>query len=135
MRLTDDDVAGLIKGLPRTEASRDFTSRVLEKLDRSRRRRSKRRAVVAVSMLVGLAGLGSWAANRYEESRAAARLEALRTEYRELESELQKLRALAAEIEPVLELGGTDEVDFVFDLREVDPQPPRAQPVSHERMR
>lgn len=135
MRLSDDDVAGLIKGLPRTQASADFTSRVLAKLDRSRRRRSKRRAVFAVSMLIGLAAIGSWALNRYEDSRAAARLEALRREYRELESELEKLRALAAEIEPVLDLGGTDEVDFVFDLREVDPQPPRAQPVSHERSR
>lgn len=135
MRLTDDDVAGLIKDLPRTEASHDFTSRVLEKLDRARRRRSRRRAVVTVSLLLALAGLGSWAADRYEESRAAARLSALRAEYRELESELRKLRTLAAEIEPVLELGGTDEVDFVFDLRDVEAQPPEAQPVSHEQRR
>ncbi|HEY7818006.1 MAG TPA: hypothetical protein VIG29_07305, partial [Vicinamibacteria bacterium] len=56
---------------------------------------------------------------RYHRSRAAARVRELRDEYRELQRELQKLRVLSRELEPVLDLGGTEDVGFVFDLREL----------------
>jgi hypothetical protein len=71
---------------------------------------------------------------RYQRSRAAARVRELRDEYRELQTELEKLRTLTRELEPVLPLGGTDEVEFVFDLRELarrEGDRPRAEPALH----
>ncbi len=57
----------------------------------------------------------------------------MRDEYRALEVELEELRSLAFEAQPVLELGGTERVDFVFDLRRLAQEhgKARAQPTSH----
>jgi hypothetical protein len=73
---------------------------------------------------------------RYRQSKAAARVEELRGEYRELQAEIEKLRALSRELEPVLELGGTEDVGFVFDLRELARREdgPAARPASHSTM-
>lgn len=130
-RMTDDDLRSLIKSAPRTEASASFTAAVLDKLDRSRARRTRRRALLAFGAALAL-GSGLLLTNRHEQTKAAERVERLRREYRELESELAKLRRLATELEPVLELGGTEQVDFVLDLRQVGEEgtAATAEPVS-----
>ncbi len=135
-RMNDEDVSRLLRELPREEPSFDFTRRVLAKVDA--RSRSGRRSRGTVIAWAGAALLGAFLSQgylreRYERSRAAARVRELRDEYRELQTELEKLRTLTRELEPVLELGGTDDVEFVFDLRELarrESEGLRAQPVS-----
>jgi hypothetical protein len=138
--MKNEDVERLLKELPSEATAPDFTERVLSRLDaRARRRRSRRAALVAAAALVAGAVLASgYFTERYERSRTAEKVESLRTEYRELKQELDELRALARQLEPVLELGGTDDVEFVFDLRELAPAKPendgsrpRAEPASH----
>ena len=136
-RMNDEDLSRLLRELPREEPSFDFTKRVLEKVDaRSRSGRRNRGAVIAWA---GAALLGDFLSQgyfreRYERSRAAARVRELRDEYRELQTELEKLRTLTRELDPVLDLGGTDDVEFVFDLRELarrEADRPRAEPAFH----
>jgi len=135
--MNDEDLSRLLREMPREEPSFDFTRSVLAKVDaRSRSGRRSRGAVVA---WVGAALLGvflsqGYLRERYQRSRAAARVRELRDEYRELQTELEKLRTLTRELEPVLPLGGTDDVEFVFDLRELarrEGDRPRAEPAFH----
>jgi vacuolar-type H+-ATPase subunit I/STV1 len=121
--MTHEDVGRLLRELPAAEASSHFTERVLGKIDRSSpRARARRRAgllAVAATVVLGVAGVSGYVRHRVDEWRAAERVQALREEYRELQAELEKLRSLAREVEPVLDLGGTEDVEFIFDLREL----------------
>lgn len=139
-RMKDEDVSRLLRELPREEPSFDFTVRVLKALDSHPRGRRHPRAYFIA--WVGAALLGVFLSQgyfreRYQRSKAAARVRELRDEYRELQTELQKLRSLTRELEPVLDLGGTDDVEFVFDLRELarreaaQSESLRAAPASH----
>lgn len=135
-RMNDEDLGRLLRELPRSEPSFDFTARVLSKLDsRSRRVRRNRASIAwAGAALVGLFLSHGYIRDWYERSRAAARVREFRDEYRELQTELEKLRTLTRELEPVLDLGGTEEVEFVFDLRELarkQANGPRTEPASH----
>ncbi len=136
-QMKDEDVSRLLRELPREEPSFDFTARVLKAVDARSSGGSRARvpafAWVFAALLGVLLGQG-YLRERYERSKAAARVRELRDEYRELQTELEKLRALTRELEPVLDLGGTEDVDFVFDLRELarrEPEVFRADPVSH----
>ena len=136
-RMNDEDVSRLLRELPREEPSFDFTARVLAKVDSSsrsgRRNRASTLAWVGVALL-GVVVSQGYFRERYQRSKAAARVRELRDEYRELQTELEKLRTLTRELEPVLNLGGTEDVDFVFDLRELARREAavfRADPVSH----
>ena len=64
---------------------------------------------------------------------AAQRLERLQQEYRFLQRELEELRSMASEVDPVLDLGGSNQVDFIFDLRRFVEERggARAEPASH----
>lgn len=137
-RITDDDIGQLLRALPGERASAEFTRKVFSKLDArtgSIAARRRRRAVMATAAAVVLGVLSQgYLRERYEKSRAAERIEALREEYRELQMELDKLKALTHELEPVLDLGGTEEVDFVLDLGELARRKeagPSAEPASH----
>ena len=135
-RLTDEKLSALLRKLPRTDASPEFTARVLDGLDRpasARRVLRMRWGLAAAAALV----LGTWLVTgvlrEREERRAAeARVQQMREEYLALEAELDRLRALTNGAEPVLELGGTEDVDFVFDLRRFARERggARAEPVS-----
>jgi hypothetical protein len=140
-RITDEDIGRMLRALPGERASAEFTSKVLSKLDARRSSlaaRRRRRAVLATAAALALATVLSqgYLREQYDKSRAAARIEALREEYRELQVELDKLKALTHELEPVLELGGTEDVDFVLDLGELarrspgEADPPKAEPAS-----
>jgi hypothetical protein len=141
-RITDDDIGRLLRALPGEGASAEFTRSVLSKLDARKGRlatRRRRRAVLATAAAIALGTVVSqgFLRERYERSRAAERIETLREEYRELQMELEKLKALTRELEPVLDLGGTEEVDFVLDLGELARRQrtkeaePKAEPASH----
>lgn len=135
-RLTDERLSALMRKLPRTDASPEFTDRVLDELDRpvgARRTFAVRWGLAAAAALV----VGTWLVTgalreRAERRAAEARVQQMREEYLALEAELERLRALANGAEPVLELGGTEDVDFVFDLRRFARERggARAEPVS-----
>ena len=117
--------------------SEEFTDRVMERLDEPAPRATHvPRAWVfagACGVLIGVwLGAVSFDARR-ERRETAERLEMMRDEYRSLEVELEELRSLASEAQPVLELGGTEQVDFVFDLRRLAQErgKARSQPTSH----
>ena len=158
--MNDDDLATLLKKLPRREASSEFTSRVMERLDEPApppcRPTHVPRAWVfagACAALIGGVWLGAVVPNDHDERNErretaerldldsaerldldpAERFKMMRDEYRALEVELEELRFLASEAQPVLDLGGTEQVDFVFDLRRLaqDRGKARAQPTSH----
>jgi len=136
-RMNDEDVSRLLRELPREGPSFDFTARVLAKVDSRPRSGRRNRAFVRAGVLAALLGVvlsQGYLRERYQRSKAAARVRELRDEYRELQTELEKLRTLTREIEPVLDLGGTENVEFVFDLRELareEAKEPRAEPASH----
>ncbi|MGH9321470.1 MAG: hypothetical protein ACRD3V_16490 [Vicinamibacteria bacterium] len=140
-RLSDEDLGRLLRELPAAPSSTDFTERVLEKLD-SRSRSGgvsggmKNRTAAlatAAALVLGIVISQGYLRERYEKSQTAERVRELRGEYRELQAELEKLRALTRELEPVLDLGGTEDVGFVFDLRGLarEPESKRTDPVSH----
>jgi hypothetical protein len=141
-RITDEDIGKLIRELPGERASAGFSGKVFAKLDArtgSLAARRRRLAVLATAAAVVLGTVLSrgYLLERYTKSRAAERVEALREEYRELQVELDKLKALTHELEPVLDLGGTEDVDFVLDLGELarKEEKAKAEPASHRSTR
>jgi hypothetical protein len=138
-RTKDDRVTELLKSIPRREASPAFTEEVLKRLDNPQRSGLGGRRLIwvtgtAAAVLLVALTLGLWRWQQHSERRhEAERVETLRTEYRELKAEVERLQSLARDLDPVLELGGTDRVDFVFDLRELAKENNRTgiQPVSH----
>jgi hypothetical protein len=140
--MTDEDVSRLLREVAREETGTttpDFTGRVLARLDAPPRPRARARhrslALGLAAALLGAALLSrGYFQERLQRSRTADRVRELRAEYRDLQAELDKLRALTREIEPVLELGGTERVDFVLDLRDLPREgggEPAATPASH----
>ena len=140
--VNDDDLGQLLRELPRQEASSTFTKEVLSRLAeknaenaKNARRATRKIAVgrlaLAASVVVGLYLGADVVLDRVASLRAAQRLRALRSEYQSLQDELAKLRQLADDAQPVVDLGGTDDVDFVLDLRELGPPGLGTQPVSH----
>ena len=130
--MNDEELGEVLRTLPRCQAADGFTGRVLSEVDgsvsRARARASSVRRLTLVGgaaafvLALGVAGwfgLGEWKSQ--ERSRAASRVEQLRDEYRALQGELQELRELTDEVSPTLELGGNEELGFIFDMRELDP--------------
>jgi hypothetical protein len=141
-KLSDEDIKRLLRDLPNVPVSNDFTEKVLRRLDEPPKARGLRSPRLALAGLAAIVVIGVAASGislkalraRYERSRAAERVEALREEYRTLQTELDKLRRLTDELEPVIDLGGTEDVDFVFDMRQLardEGKGAKAEPVSH----
>lgn len=138
--MKDEDIGNLLRKLPKQKASSDFTNRLMEKLPENPssvfhwRRAAFAIAAVAVLALAATSTWNYWREGR-ERAKAAQRVEALRNEYESLQRELEDLRALAAESQPVLSLGGTGEVDFLVDLRALsqEAEGSQARPVSYRK--
>ncbi len=135
--LHDEELGRLLKDMSRQRASSDFTDKVLERLAAAPPRRAAWGPRTAWAVAAAVA-VGIWAgqmvrSERREQVRAAENLEQMQNEYRELRSELDRLRRLTSDVEPVLELGGTERLDFIFDLRVLadERSERRAKPVSH----
>ncbi|HEX9726714.1 MAG TPA: hypothetical protein VGC53_20720 [Vicinamibacteria bacterium] len=125
--MKDEDIEKLLRELPRQKASPDFTPRLLGKLEKPPSSpttaglgaRSLIAAAASLMLLVALtSGLRYWSELR-ERSESARRVEALRDEYEALERELEELRSLAAASQPVVDLGGTEDLDILLDLRAI----------------
>ena len=135
--LNDEELGRLLKDMSRQDASSDFTDKVLERLASAPPRRtawgSRTAWAVAAAVAVGIWFGQMVRSERREQVRAAENLEQMQNEYHELRSELDRLRRLTSDVEPVLELGGTERMDFIFDLRVLadEQSERRAEPVSH----
>ncbi len=135
--MNDEELGRFLEEIPRKHASSDFTEKVLLRLGAARPRRNFWRPrmawVVAAAVVLGISVGQMLRHERREQVRSAENLEQMQSEYRELRRELDRLRRLASDVEPVLELGGTAEMDFIFDLRALADEQgePRAEPVSH----
>ena len=128
--MNDEDLGELLRTLPGARASAGFTGQVLSQLDervstamsRAVAERKRRIFAAAAALVVGI-GVTTWFGyDRWlgasDGRGTATRVERIRSEYREIQGEIQKLRELANELSPMLELGGNEELGFVFDIRE-----------------
>ncbi|MFQ5789496.1 MAG: hypothetical protein ACE5JI_03380 [Acidobacteriota bacterium] len=139
--MKDEHIGKLLRKLPRQKASPGFTENLMRRLPdlpppTPLGRRPALVAVGTVVLIVSLWGVSTSVQHRRElreRLQTAERLEQLRMEYRALEKELEDVRALAAASRPILELGGTEDLDFVLDLRELARQAEKsgARPVAY----
>lgn len=104
-------------------ASGDFTGRVLDELDSREPSQlggiAPRWAVVLATLAAVSLGLGFWLRSYPTSESTPSETNTqllLRQEYESLQSEVDKLRSLAAQPPPVLYLGGDSRVDLVLDL-------------------
>jgi len=127
--MEDHRIGDLLRELPRERARAGFTPRVLERLDSrgtGRPALSWRPAAVLAAMALAVAiPIGI----RYEQHERSEReaeriLHELRAEHGRLEQELQEIS------EPVLYLGGDEDVDLVLDLSRV-PEAGQAAPAAY----
>lgn len=109
----------LLRSLPRNSASPDFNMALLERLaaEPAPRRRSPglMAASVAALLITALAG-GQYFQMRRDE----ARLESLKAEQQRIALELEELKKITSAYEPVLYVGGTEEIDLYVDLRDTN---------------
>ena len=139
--MDDRKLSDLLGSLPREQASEDFTRGVLRRLESTEsprepahepqipRRVAPWLAAAAVLLLaLGLGGREWW--HRHQHAEAQARYEMLREEHDALTRELRRLRSLSLETRPVIYLGGTEDVDYVYDLsrRKRDQEPSAGAP-------
>ncbi|MEM1201864.1 MAG: hypothetical protein AAGN66_01395 [Acidobacteriota bacterium] len=103
--------------LPRERAAADFTARVQGRLEppSSSARRWYLAAAAAVLLLAATFGVREWQHRRQIDA-AVQRLADLRAEYHLIAAELDSLRQKAERAQPVVYLGGDENVELVVDL-------------------
>ncbi len=141
--MKDEDIGNLLRKLPRQQASTGFTDRLMKRMPtapptahpRTRLTRSGLAVAAAVVLTLAASSARNYWQGARERAEAAQRVEALRSEYESLHKELEELKALAAESQPILTLGGTGEMDFLMDLRALsrEAEGARAHPVNYRR--
>jgi len=139
----DEQLRSLLRSLPGKSASAEFTSRVLSRLERPPETggwwsQPALIGLTAVGVLLLAAGaLLLVAPDRLapgahaDLSATRVRVEKLRSEYETLEEELQELRLLSAESQPLLGVRGDDGREYLVDLRQLASPPGGAQPTSY----
>ncbi len=130
----DDKLTSALKSLPRERAGAGFTAGVLRRLDERRRptaawwgpalrgpalrgagRWPLMAAAAAVLLLaVGLGAREWW--HFHQRQQATARLATLEQERQALAAELAELRRRVVGAQPVVYLGGSNDLDLVLDL-------------------
>lgn len=121
-----------LKRLPRVDASDGFTEDVLRRVragEESRPAPRLRLAVAAVAIVVVSAAAGAWWARQSAPAEApplsAENIEQLKSEYRELNRELESFRRLAEDTQPFVPVSIDPLTEVLFDLRDVEPLPVR----------
>jgi len=150
--LRNEPLRDALRRLPAETASGDFSARVLARLDDPPPRSAILRLAPVAGMLLLAAvafpmawhlmnpapevpGPASAAAQpaptaspppsadrAAQRARARAELAALRAEGQRLDQDWRQYRRLAREVEPVLYLGGNENVDVLLDLQRVPPE-------------
>lgn len=124
-----DKLDEVIRDNPRAGASPDFTQRVMKRIRESQETRPSSFAwkpVLAVATLVIISVLSGVV---YEKQKEAERIEAIRIEARQLEAELEALKKQADQSSEVY-LGGSENREYVFDLRDLTAPSSEVQTVS-----
>ncbi len=124
--MADDRLTDSLRKLPPDPASAGFTGRVLARLDERPARRPRRLALagaLAAVLVAAVALTAGWQGWRERTAAEAERrlLAELQAEHQLLMREWNELRA-ARQPEPVLYLGGNDNLDVVLDLRRIPPE-------------
>jgi len=118
--MNDEQLNELLRSLPRRDSSAGFTTRVLSRLDEERREpaRFPWAMAAALAAFVTVAGLSG----QYfvEKQQSVERVEAFRVERQRITEELDELKRMAEQREPVIYLGGNEEAEYVIDLRSVE---------------
>jgi Tfp pilus assembly protein PilN len=120
-----------LKRLPRVNASDGFTDNVLRRVragEESRPAPSLRLAMVAVAVVVVSAAAGAWWTRQStpaEPAITAESIEQLKSEYQELNRELESFRRLAEDTQPFVPVSIDPLTEVLFDLRDVEPLPVR----------
>lgn len=118
--MEDHNVGPLLRELPRESAREGFTAQVMANLDVAEPKvwRQPRLvfAAAALAAVVASAGMLQIHSGRQEEIRAAEARRILRELRSEHDSLKQEIRSLS---EPVVYLGGNEEMDLVVDLSRV----------------
>jgi hypothetical protein len=111
----DERLRELLRGLPRESASAGFADAVIAA---SRRHPAHPVRWVAAAAIMLVAGLGVVAQRNavYQERQQLIR------EQKAISAELAELKKLTRAEEPVVFVGGDENVDFVLDLRDEPPQ-------------
>ena len=119
--MNDRDLKSLLSGLTHEKASAGFKTRVIARLDEtaSSPRHSLGWALAAAVLVAALGSALLWGRVVEQREQEVARIQSLRTEYRDLEDELRDLRRLFAATEPVVAVEGSGEYDYVVDLQEI----------------
>lgn len=119
-----------LKRLPREEASDGFTANVLRRVrtDQARQPAPRLRlAAAAVAVVVVSAAAGAWWAQQSAQAEPARvtveSIEQLRSEYQELNRELESLRRLAEDTQPFVPVSINPQTEVLFDLRDIEPVP------------
>ncbi|MGA7616654.1 MAG: hypothetical protein WBX15_15885 [Thermoanaerobaculia bacterium] len=111
-----DPLTELLRQLPREKTDGSFVAELMERLGSGHPpRRSMRRLVTAVVSSVLIFGSASgWLLHRHHEEQ---RLSRLRAEEAAIRLQIDELRRLTEQRDPVVYLGGYENVDLVLDLR------------------
>jgi hypothetical protein len=125
--MEDESVRQLIAGLPRETARPGFTAAVLRRLAEPERPAARARswqlawagaALTGVVLAAGSWGFSTWR-ERGEAEEARRMVEQIKAEHAQLAAEV---RALREERQPVVYVGGDEDVDLVVDLSRVAPK-------------
>ena len=119
----DDKLRSALKSLPRERAGAGFTAGVLGRLEERQRPAAAFRgagrwpllAAAAVLLLAVTLGAREWW-HFHQQQQATARLAGMEQERQVLVAELAELRRQVAGAQPVVYLGGSNELDLVVDL-------------------
>jgi hypothetical protein len=126
----------LFRSLPREKASELFTERVMARVRARtaeaaapRRRLALAFAALALVITTGLVGAAGWRRAQLAEQTDLA---AARAEQQRLEIELQQLKEMTAELQPVFYVGSTPRYDYYIDLRTLQEGSAVAHPASYQ---
>lgn len=118
-----------LKRLPRVEASDGFKAEVLRRVRSDANRQATPRlrlALAAAAVVVVSVAAGAWWARQSAPEPApitAESIEQLRSEYQELNRELESLRRLADDTQPFVPVSINPQTEVLFDLRDIERLP------------
>ena len=124
--MNDLQISDSLRALERVKASPAFTSNVMRAIDSPPQRRSTWSAAIAVAAAASLTLVVTATVNYQVEK---SRLEALRAERQSIEAELQNVKRIAEEVEPVVVLENDHGTQLVLDL---DSTPQRVSMVTYD---
>lgn len=111
--MNHEELSKLLRSLPRQSASAGFTTRVVAKARDRRIRRPQWKFVTATMLVVVVLSI---AGVRISERNERARLKELRQEQAEIRKELNQLKEISRDAEPVVYIGTSGSYDVVMDV-------------------